>query len=92
MVGGNSGPATSVDASPLVEAICSKLEAAYSSSQKRQGKSFSRWKVILDKYHHIRTLMTHHDRIMQKTNIQLYKLNQTTLLAWCVLLGCCTVS
>ncbi|XP_071834946.1 uncharacterized protein, partial [Apostichopus japonicus] len=33
---GTLGPATSVDASPLVEALCIKLESVQSSSQKRQ--------------------------------------------------------
>ena len=41
MVGGDSGPATHVDASPLVEAICVKLEATY-SPQRRE------WQVFLD--------------------------------------------
>lgn len=83
MVGGNSGPATSVDASPLVEAICLKLESICHSPQKVKGrKTVSRWKVILDKYHHIRNLVTLHDRLMATTNLQLYELNQTTLLTW----------
>ena len=82
MVGGNSGPATSVDACPIVEALCVKLEAATPSPKKQQGKSTSRWRLILDKYHHIRTLVTLHDRLMAKTNLQLYELNQTTLLTW----------
>lgn len=83
MVGGNSGPATSVDVSPIVESICAKLEAAIPSPKKQQGKiSTSRWRLILDKYHHIRNLVTLHDRLMAKTNLQLYELNQTTLLAW----------
>lgn len=84
MVGGNSGPASSVDASPVVEAICVKLEAAYPSPKKKNGKGISRWKVILDKYHHIRNLVTRHDRLISTTNLQLYELNQTTLLAWYV--------
>ena len=78
MVGGNSGSATHVDASPLVEAICVKLEATYHSPLRRNGKSVSRWRLILD----IRNLVTLHDRLMNATNIQLYELNQTTLLTW----------
>lgn len=50
MVGGNSGPATSVDASSIVEALCVKLEAATPSPKKQQGKNTSRWRFILDKY------------------------------------------
>ena len=82
MVGGNSGPATHVDASPLVEAICVKLEATYHSPLTRNGKSVSRWRLISDKYHNIRNLVTLHDRLMNATNIQLYEVNQTTLLTW----------
>ena len=82
MVGGNSSPATHVNASPLVEAICVKLEATYHSPQRCNGKSVSRWRIILDKYHNIRNLVTLHDRLMNATNIQLYELNQTTLLTW----------
>ena len=39
-------------------------------------------KVFLggDKYHNIRNLVTLHDHLMNATNIQLYELNQTTLL------------
>ena len=48
MVGGNSGPATSVDASPIVEALCVKLEAATPSPKRQQGKNTSRWRLILD--------------------------------------------
>ena len=58
MTGGNSGPATHVDASPLVEAICVKLEATYLSPQRHNGKSISRWRLIQDKYHNIRNLVT----------------------------------
>ena len=82
MVGGNSGPATHVDASPLVEAICVKLEATHHSPLRRNGKNVSRWRLILDKYHNIRNLVTLHDRLMNATNIQLYEVNQTTLLTW----------
>lgn len=82
MAGGNCGLATHVDASPLVEAICVKLEATYHSPQRQNGKSISRWRLILDKYHKIRNLVTLLDRLMNAANIQLYELNQTTLLTW----------
>ena len=42
MVGGNSGPATHVDASPLVEAICVKLEATYHSPLRRKVETHLR--------------------------------------------------
>ena len=40
MVGGNSGPATRVDASPLEEAICVKLEPTYSPKRREWQKCF----------------------------------------------------
>ncbi|KAJ7357856.1 hypothetical protein OS493_022674 [Desmophyllum pertusum] len=82
MIGSNSGPATTVDTSPLVEALCTKLESVCPSPKGHKGKTISRWRVILDKYHHIRNLVTLHNRLMTRTNIQLYELNQTTLLGW----------
>lgn len=80
MVGGNSGPSTSVENSPLVEAIITKLEQKFSSPSKSpNGKSLSRWKKILDANHHIQNQVVLHDRVMAVTNIQLYELNQTVL-------------
>ena len=82
MVGGNSGPATEVKASPLVECLCKKLQSVFNSPQKKDGKSVSRWRLILGAYHHIRQLVTLNSAIMDNTNIQLYELNQTTLIKW----------
>lgn len=82
MVGAHSGPATRVDASPLVEALCVRLESVYHSPQKQSGRRISRWRIILDKYHNIRNLVTLHDHLMTATNLQLYELNQTTLTTW----------
>ena len=82
MVGGNSGPATAVDASPVVEALCVKLETAFHTPEKIDGRTVSRWRRILTSYHHIRELVTLNDKTMKNTNIQLYELNQTTLMKW----------
>jgi hypothetical protein len=82
MVGGNSGPATAVHTSPIVESLCKKLESVFHSPQKKDNKTISRWRLIFGAYHHIRELVTLNDRIMENTNIQLYELNQTTLLKW----------
>lgn len=82
MVGGNSGPATTVSSNPIVEELCKKLESAIHSPKKIDGRSVSRWRLILDAYHHIRDLVTLNDKIMSETNIQLYEINQSTLLKW----------
>ena len=82
MVGGNSGPATAVNASPVVQCLCKKLEREFYSSQKKEGKTISRWRLILDAYHHIRGLVMLNNSIMTETNLQLYEIHQTTLLKW----------
>lgn len=82
MVGGNSGPATSVSLSPIVEALCSKLEATHHTAQKIDGQTVSRWRLILTDYHHIRELVMLDNTITKDTNLQLYELNQTTLMNW----------
>ena len=45
-----------VDASPLVEG--------------HDGKSISRWTLILDKYQNIKNLVTLHDHLMSSTNLK----------------------
>jgi hypothetical protein len=82
MVGGNSGPATSVDASPVVEELIVLLEKHYVSSERKDGRTITRWRRILTSYHNIRELVTVHDLVMRNTNLQLYELNQTTLMIW----------
>jgi hypothetical protein len=56
------------------------LESVFHSPQKKDDKTISRWRLIFGAYHHIRELVTLNDRIMENTNLQLYELNQTTLL------------
>ncbi|CAB3994605.1 Hypothetical predicted protein [Paramuricea clavata] len=82
MVGGDSGPATAVDVSPVVEQLVSQLEKHFVSPIKVDGRSVSRWRRILTSYRNIRELVTMHDLIMKETNIQLFELNQTTLMKW----------
>ena len=81
-MGGDSGPAAAVDTSPVVEQLICKLVNHFVSPTKVNGKSLSRWRQILTSYHHIRELVTMHDNIMRQTSIQLYELNQTTLMKW----------
>jgi hypothetical protein len=67
---------------PAGRSLCKKLESVFHSPQKKDGKTISKWRLILGAYHHIRELVTLNDRIMENTNLQLYELNQTTLLKW----------
>ena len=91
MVGGNSGPATAVDASPVVEQLVVLLEKHFVSPQKQDGRTISRWRRILTSYHNIRELVTIHDDVMTTTNLQLYELNQTTLMKWYDKFNKCTI-
>ena len=81
-MGGDSGPATAVNTCPMVEELISQLVEHFVSPTKIDGKCVSRWRQVLTTYHHMRELTTMHDMIMKQTNIQLYELNQTTLMKW----------
>jgi hypothetical protein len=71
-----------VDASPVVEQLIVLLERHYVSPEKKDGRTISRWRRILTSYYNIRELVTIHDLVMKKTNLQLYELNHTTLINW----------
>ena len=72
MVGGNSGPATAVDANPIVEPLCKKYQSEFNTLQKKEGKTLSKLRLILEAYQHIRELVTMNDKIMEDTNIRFY--------------------
>ena len=82
MVRENSGPATAVVASPLVKQVIVLLEKNDVSPEKKDGRTVSRWRRVLTSYQNIRELVTTHDRLMKETNLQLYEINQTTLMKW----------
>ncbi|XP_036943166.1 uncharacterized protein LOC119012990 [Acanthopagrus latus] len=76
------GPAQWPSTSRLVEAICTKLCSLHKSPTKKSGVSTPRWSKILDSYHHIRELVLNTPRLMAETTLQLFELNQKTLIQW----------
>ncbi|XP_052441435.1 uncharacterized protein LOC127980900 [Carassius gibelio] len=82
LIGHPGGPAQWPSTSRLVEAICMKLCALHKSPTKKAGVSTPRWSKILSDYHHIRELVLNNRRLMDETMIQLFELNQRTLIQW----------
>ncbi|XP_068076727.1 uncharacterized protein [Danio rerio] len=82
LIGHPGGPAQWPSTSRLVEAICTKLCAVHKSTSKKAGVRTPRWSKILTDYHHIRDLVLGSRRLMDETVIQLFELNQKTLIQW----------
>ncbi|XP_036943164.1 uncharacterized protein LOC119012987 [Acanthopagrus latus] len=82
LIGHPGGPAQWPSTSRLVEAICTKLCSLHKSPTKKSGVSTPRWSKILDSYHHIRELVLNTPRLMAETTLQLFELNQKTLIQW----------
>ncbi len=76
------GPAQWPNTSRLVEAICIQLCALNKSPTKKAGVCTPRWSKILSDYHHIRELVLNSRRLMDEAMIQLFELNQKTLIQW----------
>ncbi|XP_078795050.1 uncharacterized protein LOC144988490 [Oryzias latipes] len=82
LIGHPGGPAQWPSTSRLVEAICIKLSRLHKTPTKKAGVSTPRWSKILTDYHHIRDLVLSSRRLMEETMIQLFELNQRTLIQW----------
>ncbi|KAL1274695.1 hypothetical protein QQF64_027509 [Cirrhinus molitorella] len=82
LIGHPGGPAQWPSTSRLVEAICVKLCTLHKSPTKKAGVCTPRWSKILSDYHHIRELVLNSRRLMDETMIQLFELNQKTLIQW----------
>lgn len=82
LIGHPGGPAQWPSTSRLVEAMCIRLCTVHKSPTKKAGVSTPRWPKILDDYHHIRDLVIKCPRVMADTTIQLFELNQRTLIQW----------
>ncbi|KAL1269659.1 hypothetical protein QQF64_031948 [Cirrhinus molitorella] len=54
----------------------------HKSPTKKAGVCTPRWSKILSDYHHIRELVLNSRRLMDETMIQLFELNQKTLIQW----------
>ena len=82
LIGHPGGPAQWPSTSRLVEAICIRLCTLHKSPTKKAGVSTPRWSKILNHYHHIRDLVLNSPRVMAETMIQLFEINQKTLIQW----------
>ncbi|KAL1005000.1 hypothetical protein UPYG_G00053240 [Umbra pygmaea] len=82
LMGHPGGPAQWPSTSRLVDAICTKLCALHKSPTKKAGVCTPRWSKIFLDYHHIRELVLNSRRLMDETMIQLFELNQKTLIQW----------
>ncbi|KAL0159632.1 hypothetical protein M9458_043357, partial [Cirrhinus mrigala] len=82
LIGHPGGPAQWPNTSRLVEAICVELCALHKSPTKKAGVCTPRWSKILSDYHHIRDLVLNCRMLMDETMIQLFELNQKTLIQW----------
>lgn len=81
-LGTGSGPAQWPNASRLVEAICIRLCALIPSPVRTEGRTMTRWASIMAEYNAIRDLVLASPRVMRETEIQLFLLNQKTLIHW----------
>ena len=84
LIGHPGGPAQWPATSRLVEAMCKTLCTLHKTTTKKAGVTTPRWSKILRDYHHIRDLVLNCPRVMQGTKIQLFEINQRTLIQWYV--------
>jgi len=82
LIGHPGGPAQWPSTSRLVEAMCIRLCTLHKTTTKKAGVSTPRWSKILSDYHHIRDLVLNSPRVLAETMIQLFELNQRTLIQW----------
>ncbi|XP_058251159.1 uncharacterized protein LOC131356260 [Hemibagrus wyckioides] len=67
------------DSCRIVDAIFIRLCKIYKSPRRKGKGSVTRWSMILHDYRMIRQLILNNGDIMQRTNLQLVEVNQTTL-------------
>ncbi|XP_060774367.1 uncharacterized protein LOC132884527 [Neoarius graeffei] len=82
LIGHPGGPAQWPGTSRLVDAMCTRLCTLHKCTTRKAGVSTPRWTRILDDYHHIRDLIIASPRLMADTTIQLFQINQRTLIQW----------
>ncbi|RXM98253.1 hypothetical protein EOD39_13362 [Acipenser ruthenus] len=82
LLGQGSGPAQWPQMSRLVEAICIQLCRLHPSSTNSKGVRTSRWAAILGDFSKVRELVLGNPRLVEKSTLQLFELNQHTLSQW----------
>ncbi|XP_026179825.1 uncharacterized protein LOC113140248 [Mastacembelus armatus] len=81
-LGSTGSPAQWPDCSRLVEFIFVKLCIIHKSPKKQGSYALTRWTLILQDYSKIRQLVLGNGTVMDSTTLQLFNVNQTTLIQW----------
>ncbi|XP_034436951.1 uncharacterized protein LOC117759113 [Hippoglossus hippoglossus] len=82
VLGSTGSPAQWPDCCRLIESIFVKLCNIYKSPKKQGNYALTRWTLILKDYSKIRQLVLGNGVVMQTTTLQLFEVNQTTLIQW----------
>ncbi|RXN08810.1 hypothetical protein ROHU_011351 [Labeo rohita] len=82
VLGSTGSPAQWPDYCRLVECIFVKLCDIHKSPKKQGKYALTRWTLILRDYSKIRQLVLGNGTVMQSSTLQLFDVNQTTLIQW----------
>ncbi len=82
VLGSTGSPAQWPDCCRLVECIFVKLCDIHKSPKKQGKYALTRWTLILRDYSKIRQLILGNGAVMQSSTLQLFDVNQTTLIQW----------
>ncbi|KAJ8340737.1 hypothetical protein SKAU_G00353700 [Synaphobranchus kaupii] len=82
VLGSRGSPAQWPNSCRLVESIFVKLCEIHKSPKKQGTYALTRWTLILRDYSKIRQLVLGNGMVMQSTTLQLFDVNQTTLIHW----------
>lgn len=82
VLGSTGSPAQWPDCCRLVESIFVKLCDIHRTPKKLGNHAVTRWTLILRDYSKIRQLVLGNGTVMENTTLQLFEVNQTTLIQW----------
>ncbi|XP_045166755.2 uncharacterized protein LOC123530114 [Mercenaria mercenaria] len=82
LLGPNQSPAQWPNCNRYTEATCELLLRIFPGDQKREGRIWTRWRLVLRAFHNIRQVVVKSQKAMQMTDIQLPLLNKKTLQQW----------
>ncbi|KAL1246953.1 hypothetical protein QQF64_034540 [Cirrhinus molitorella] len=82
VLGSTGSPAQWPDSCRLVECIIVKLCNIHKTPKKQGKYALTRWTLILRDYSKIRQLVLGNGAVMQSSTLQLFDVNQTTLIQW----------
>lgn len=82
VLGSTGSPAQWPDCCRVVECIFVRLCGIYKTPKKQGNCSLTRWTLILTDYRKIRQLVLGNGAVMENSTLQLFDVNQTTLIQW----------